>query len=423
MGRATRSVVGALLILAWVVPASAAARVQVSAGGGHSCAVKIDATLVCWGSNSNGQASPPPGTFTAVDAGGLHSCAIRTDATVACWGKNDDGEATPPPGTFRSVSAGGDHSCGLRTDETLACWGRNTQTGMYATLAGSYRTVSAGNTAGITWSCAVRTDAAIVCWGYNAYGRGNTPPGSFTDASAGGTHGCGLATDGSLVCWGGFSANGAPISTPPAGIFTAVSSGYDHSCGIRGDATLACLGDDAAGRATPPAGTFDALSVGYSHSCAVRTNGAVACWGANSSAQVSPIPAALTQPAAEVAPRGLEFPTQPQSTVSEPREVTVTNSGAADLTLTGERFSGDGAGDFFIGSSTCRGPLPGGETCSLWVHFAPHAKAKSTATLVLDTNAKPATYEVELTGIAGALPQGPQGPSGSNGTNGTDGTD
>ena len=41
---------------------------------------------------------------------------------------------------------------------------------------------------------------------------------------------------------------------------------------------------------------------------------------------MSPIPAALTQPAAEVAPHGLEFPTQPQSTVSEPQEVTVTNA-------------------------------------------------------------------------------------------------
>ena len=173
--------------------AGAQALVQVSAGGGHSCAIKVDATLACWGSNSDGQATPPSGAFSAVDAGGLHTCAIRTDATLACWGKNDDGESTPPSGTFSSVSAGGDHSCGVRTDGTLACWGRNTQSPPFNVAPlGTYRAVSAGNTAGTTWSCAVATSGVITCWGYNSYGRGNPPPGTFTDAGAGGTHGCAL---------------------------------------------------------------------------------------------------------------------------------------------------------------------------------------------------------------------------------------
>ena len=427
MGRTRRRAVVTLVMgsaLAAMAPVSAQALVQVSAGGGHSCAIRVDATLACWGSNSDGQATPPGGTFSAVDAGGLHTCAIRTDATVACWGKDDDGESTPPPGTFSSVSAGGDHSCGVRTDATLACWGRNTQSPPFNVApAGTYRAVSAGNTAGATWSCAVATGGAITCWGYNSYGRGNPPPGTFTDAGAGGTHGCALATDASIACWGGYSSNGAPLPSPPAGIFTAISSGYDHSCGIREDATLACVGDDAAGRATPPAGTFRSLSAGYSHSCAVRSNGAVACWGSNASGQVSPIPTELTRPAAAVAPKGLEFPTQPQSTVSAPQEVTVTNTGAADLEITGESFSGPAASDFFVGSSTCRGPLAGGETCSVWVRFAPNSKEESKAKLVLATNATPATYEVDLSGIAGSLPQGPQGPQGPGGANGADGAD
>ena len=190
MGRTMRLAVGALMLAA-VAPASAQALVQVSAGGGHSCAIRVDATLACWGSNSDGQATPPGGTFSAVDAGGLHTCAIRTDATVACWGKNDDGESTPPSGTFSSVSAGGDHSCGVRTDGTLACWGRNTQSPPFNVApVGTYVSVSAGNTAGTTWSCAVATSGLITCWGYNSYGRGNPPPGTFTDAGAGGTHGC-----------------------------------------------------------------------------------------------------------------------------------------------------------------------------------------------------------------------------------------
>jgi hypothetical protein len=373
--------------------------VQVTAGGGHSCAIKPDGTIVCWGSNSDGQATPPPGTFKAVDAGGLHTCAIRTDDTVACWGKNDDGESTAPPGTFSAVSAGGDHSCGLRTDHTLACWGRNTQSPPFNVApAGSYLSVSAGNTAGATWSCAVGVDHTITCWGYNAYGRGNPPPGMFSVAEAGATYGCALSLDSAMACWGGFSWNGSPVPTPAAGIFTAISGGYDFACGLRNDQTLYCHGDDAAGRATPPAGTFRSLSAGYSHACGVRTNGAVACWGSNGFAQISPIPASLTQPTAEVTPATLAFGAQPKSTVSAPKMVSVTNRGAADLQILGESFAGPAADDFFVGASTCHGPLPAGQTCALWVRFAPQGEASRIATLTLATNASPVSYAVALSG-------------------------
>ena len=127
-----------------------------AAGGRHTCAIKDRAARSLLGLERRGQATPPAGTFKAIDAGDSHTCAIRTDETVMCWGKNDDGESTAPSGTFSAVSAGGDHSCGLRTDRTLACWGRNTQSPVFNVAPpGSYVSVSAGNTAGTTWSCAV----------------------------------------------------------------------------------------------------------------------------------------------------------------------------------------------------------------------------------------------------------------------------
>ena len=55
----------------------------------------------------------------------IHTCGLRTDGTVACWGLNLDEQASPPGGIFAQVSAGGDHTCGLQTDGTLDCWGRN----------------------------------------------------------------------------------------------------------------------------------------------------------------------------------------------------------------------------------------------------------------------------------------------------------
>jgi hypothetical protein len=425
MSQVGRNVVRAMLVALVLLaagPASADAAVQVAAGGGHTCAIKIDQTIACWGSNSHGQAAPPSGAFSSISAGGRHSCGVRSDGTVACWGNNADGEATPPSGTFRAVSAGGDHSCGVRTDSTLACWGRNTRSPPHNVApVGTFTAVGTGNTAGATWSCAVRSNASIVCWGANSFGAGSPPAGSFSAVGAGGTHGCGLNLSSAIVCWGGHSSNGAPMPAPPGGIFSAISSGYDHTCAIRNDATLACLGDNTGGRATPPAGTFGSLSAGDSHSCAVRSNGAVACWGSNASGQVHPVPPALTQPAGEVAPRGLEYDKQPQGTVSASKEVTVTNAGSADLQIEGESFTGKEADDFFIGASTCRGPLPGGETCSLWVRFAPQGEGGRAATLVLDTNATPASYEVELRGNGAELPQGPQGPPGATGPAGQQG--
>ena len=65
--------------------------------------------LACWGRDAYGvgKAMPPGGTFTAVSTGGDHTCGLRTDDTLACWGLDNTGQATPPSGTFTVVSARG----------------------------------------------------------------------------------------------------------------------------------------------------------------------------------------------------------------------------------------------------------------------------------------------------------------------------
>jgi hypothetical protein len=96
---------------------------RLSAGGLHTCVLRTDGTVACWGWNEHGQAAPPVGTFISISAGGLHTCGVRTDGTIACWGDNSHGRATPPGGTFASVSAGATQTCGVKTDRTIACWG------------------------------------------------------------------------------------------------------------------------------------------------------------------------------------------------------------------------------------------------------------------------------------------------------------
>ena len=78
----------------------------VAAGDDHSCALRTNSTVLCWGGNRDGQTTAPGGTFAAAAAGGNHSCAIRTNSTVVCWGRNYDGQATAPGGTFAAVAAG-----------------------------------------------------------------------------------------------------------------------------------------------------------------------------------------------------------------------------------------------------------------------------------------------------------------------------
>ena len=37
-------------------------------------------------------------TYSAITAGGAHSCGLRTDGTITCWGDNRHGQATAPDG-------------------------------------------------------------------------------------------------------------------------------------------------------------------------------------------------------------------------------------------------------------------------------------------------------------------------------------
>ena len=68
------------------------------------------------------EAPQPTTTFEAVTAGDTHSCGLRTDDTITCWGLNTFGQADAPAGSFKAVTAGSGHSCGLRTDSTITCW-------------------------------------------------------------------------------------------------------------------------------------------------------------------------------------------------------------------------------------------------------------------------------------------------------------
>ena len=231
-----------------------------------------DGEVACWGNDSDGEATPPGGSFAQVSAGRGYTCGVRPGGEVACWGNTGFGKATPPEGSFEQVSAGKWHTCGVRPGGEVACWG-DTGFGKATPPEGTFAQVSAG------WdhTCGVRTGGAVACWGRNGSGQATPPVGAFAQVSAGKWHTCGVLTDGEVACWGNDSDGQA---TPLGGSFAQVSAGWDHTCGVRTGGEVACWGNDWSGRATPPEGSFEQVSADQRHTCGVRTGGAVACWGA-----------------------------------------------------------------------------------------------------------------------------------------------
>ena len=41
------------------------------------------------------------GEFQSVSSGELHTCGLRVDGSVDCWGDDEYGQSSPPGGIFR----------------------------------------------------------------------------------------------------------------------------------------------------------------------------------------------------------------------------------------------------------------------------------------------------------------------------------
>ena len=309
-------------------------RMVVSVGGAHTCALKPNGQVACWGSGGSGRlgngatansstpvdvqaSSTDTSTLSgiaAISSGSTHTCAVTTGGNVKCWGRGDQGRlgdgATTDSSTpvdvpasstdtstlsgIAAISSGGSHTCALTEGGNVKCWG-----------AGGKGRLGNGATANSSTPVDVQassTDTSALS--------------GIAAISSGSSHTCAVTTGGNVKCWGsgdrGRLGNGAttdsltPVevqasSTDPSalGDIAGISSGSTHTCAVTTGGNVKCWGRGDQGRlgngattdsstpvevqasSTDPSalGDIAGISSGGSHTCAVTIGGNVKCWG------------------------------------------------------------------------------------------------------------------------------------------------
>ncbi|OQR87140.1 hypothetical protein ACHHYP_09492 [Achlya hypogyna] len=250
----------------------------VSAGIGHTCAIHsvsaadFGGKVLCWGEDMLGQSSPPDAEFIQVSCGRFHSCGVKLDETVECWG--DPNHAMTPEGLFVQVSCGDFHTCGILKDGTLSCWGVNYD-GQLDAPTGKYVQVSCGQ----GHSCALAADGTVTCWGANRHGQSTAPANyKFLQVSAApGDFSCGVTVKNQIRCWG---ENHRRQLDAPLGSYLLVSTSRLSACGIKEDKHVVCWGLREGVTSVPPTMRLDELTLGWDHGCGIASDsGKVICWG------------------------------------------------------------------------------------------------------------------------------------------------
>ena len=317
---------------------------QLVAGWKHSCALRTNNEVYCWGDNSNGRlgnksenlqelypTSVKKGEWalkgvTQISSYGSHSCALHNDGKISCWGSGANGrlgndslldqdsaefvladEGVEIPfslrGYSRNISSGGKHNCVITNEKKLLCWGQggDGRLGQGLLENGDINEETLSTSSQVV---NVLDDNGDLLPGYL---------GGITQVSSGENHTCALKNSRKLLCWGkgeyGRLGNGSQNNRSiPSYVkdldgegdltgVSQVSAGDEHTCAIRASEIL-CWGYGIRGRLgndgistkkIPDLVTNEGVAItgfmqvgaGSEHSCALHRNGEVYCWGRN----------------------------------------------------------------------------------------------------------------------------------------------
>lgn len=88
-------------------------------------AAKQAGRIVSWGDQKTPDA--PLTNITKIAAGSFHSLALKSEGSIVGWGRNDYGQATPPAGnSFIDIAVGSNHNLALKSDGSIIGWGGTT---------------------------------------------------------------------------------------------------------------------------------------------------------------------------------------------------------------------------------------------------------------------------------------------------------
>jgi len=327
----------------------------ISFGELHNIGIKTDGTLWGWGLNSGGTLGNgssedasvlvPMQSSTATDwkeisAGQGHTVALKNNGTLWAWGNNTNGELGDGTTTqktvptqigiaiWKMVVAGRTHNLGIKTDGTLWAWGDNqlatigdgtVEDKLVPTLISSatdWKMVSGNNGR----SFALKNNGTLWAWGFNSTSLGIgfdyagvtyvTSPvqvGTDTDwkmMAVGSGYTLALKTNNALWAWGGGDfgnlGNGTtaseffPVQIGTATDWETVAADSVTSFGIKTDGTLWGWGQNTFGQLgnnntvnllSPTSITTDTnwkmVSNSYSSTTALKTDDSLLTWGYN----------------------------------------------------------------------------------------------------------------------------------------------